>query len=132
MRMPDPEAIIAMMPKSFKDCGLGSVVLVGDCSDFATEGCNDSVVLSAEMHSDKTKHDAAMGLAWVTPNGYVALAADLFCGRTSENEACLACAPAFSKIPHKYALMYDKGVAKLQVHLPNMNQVHRACQRRKI
>ena len=64
--------------------------------------------------------------AWrrrVTPNGYVALACDLFCGRTSENEACLACAPAFAKIPHKYALMYDKGVAKLQVHLENMNQV---------
>ena len=111
------------MPQSFVDSGLGSVVLIGDCTDLATEGCNDSVLTSAEMHSDKTKHDVAMGLAWVTPNGYVALACDLFCGRTSENEACAACAPALSKIPHKFAFMYDKGVAKLQVHLANLNQV---------
>ena len=96
-------------------------MLVGDCTDIRTEG-DSSVVASAEMHSDKTKTDAAMGLAWVTPTGFVGLATDLFCGRTSENKACQACVPVFAIIPGKYSLMYDKGVAKLQVHLPNLNQ----------
>ena len=122
VRMPSPTTIMELMPESFKTCGLGSVVLVGDCTDILTEGC-DSVLASSEMHSDKSHHNVAMGLAWVTPNGYVALATDLFCGRTSEQEACKQCGPIFSKIPSKCALMYDKGVAKLQVHLPNLNQV---------
>ena len=121
MRMPSPTTIMQMMPASFTSCGLGKVVLVGDCTDILTEGC-DSVLESSQMHSDKSHHDVAMGLAWVTPNGYVALACDLFCGRTSEQEACKECGPVFSKIPAQCALMYDKGVAKLQVHLKNLNQ----------
>ena len=120
--MPDSDVIASMTPKSFKDCGLGSVVLVGDATDILTEGCNTSVVTSSEMHSDKTSHDVAMGLAFVTGTGYVALACDLFCGRTSEQEACKTCSPVFKHIHGKHAVMYDKGVAKLQVHLPNMNQ----------
>ena len=115
------------MPESFKECGLGKVLLVGDCTDILTEG-SSSVVTSSEMHSDKSHHDVAMGLAWVTPNGFVAVATDLFCGRTSEQEACKECGPIFSKIPAMYALMYDKGVAKLQVHLENLNQVNLTCQ----
>ena len=123
VRLPECEVIESLTPQSFTNCGLGSVVAIGDCTDIATEGCSASVLTSAEMHSDKTKQDAALGLAFVTPTGYVCIATDLFCGRTSEAEACYAAVTAFAKIPHKNALMYDKGVAKLQVHLPNMNQV---------
>ena len=124
--MPPADVVASAMPETFKACGLESVIAVGDCTDILTEGCNSSVVTSSDMHSDKTKHDVAMGLAWVTPTGYVAIACDLFCGRTSEQEACKECQPVFSKIPSKYALMYDKGVAKLQVHLENLNQVRHA------
>ena len=48
-----------------------------------------------------------------------------------EQEACKACAKVLERIPGKYALMYDKGVAKLQVHLSNLNQVITPCFLRK-
>ena len=68
-----------------------------------------------------------MGLTWVTPNGCIIIATDLFLGRTSEHEACKACLPALNCIPAKYSLMYDKGVSKLRVHLANLNNVITPC-----
>ena len=44
--------------------------------------------------------------------------------------SCLVYIISFSsrrQIPSKYALMYDKGVAKLRIHLPNLNEVITPC-----
>jgi hypothetical protein len=116
-----------MMPQAFIGCGLGSVVAIGDCTDILTEDSHENKYVSNQSRSDKSKHAAAMGLTWVTPNGYIIIATDLFMGRSSEHEACKACLPALNRIPAKYSLMYDKGVSKLRVHLANLNQVITPC-----
>lgn len=123
----DYESVIALMPQPFIDCGLGSVVAIGDCTDILTEDSGENKYISNQSRSDKSKHAAMMGLAWVTPNGMIVIATDLFLGRTSEHEACKMCVDALSSIPGKYALMYDKGVSKLRVHLTNLNQVITPC-----
>ena len=33
----------------------------------------------------------------------------------------------FKDIPYEYSLAYDRGVAKLRLHLPNLNQVLTPC-----
>ena len=124
----DYESLIRLLPASFKECGLGSVVLIGDASDILCEDDRGTNIARAKQeHSDKTKHAAGMGLAWVSPNGLIVIATDLLLGRTSEHAACLACKPQLDRIPAKYALMYDKGVSKLRVHLLNLNQVIVPC-----
>ena len=123
----DFESITSRAPQAFLDCGLGSVVAIGDCTDILTEDSRENKYVSNQSRSDKSKHSAAMGLTWVTPNGYIMIATDLFLGRSSEHEACKACLPALNLIPAKYALMYDKGVSKLRVHLENLNQVITPC-----
>ena len=124
-------SVKALIPQAFKDCGLGDVVLIGDCTDLLTETSRESILTSNLLRSDKSKHSAAMGLTWCTPNGYIAIATDLFMGRTSEHAACKACRDALGRIPGKYALMYDRGVSKLRVHLLNLNQVITPCFLRK-
>ena len=123
----DYETLAAMMPEAFVQCGLSSVVAIGDCTDIMTEDSRENKYLSNQSRSDKSKHAAAMGLTWVTPNGMIIIATDLFLGRVSEHEACKACLPALNRIPAKYSLMYDKGVSKLRVHLLNLNQVITPC-----
>ena len=123
----DYQVIIDMMPQAFIDCGLGSVVAIGDCTDIMTEDSRENKYVSNQSRSDKSKHAAAMGLIWVTPNGAIIIATDLFLGRSSEHEACKACLPALNRIPAQYSLMYDKGVSKLRVHLTNLNQVITPC-----
>ena len=123
----DFESITDMAPQAFIDCGLSSVVAIGDCTDILTEDSRENKYISNQSRSDKSKHAAAMGLTWVTPNGYIMIATDLFLGRSSEHEACKACLPALNRIPAKYALMYDKGVSKLRVHLENLNHVITPC-----
>ena len=119
------------MPQAFKDCGLGTIVAIGDCTDLLTETSRESILTSNLLRSDKSKHSAAMGLTWVTPNGYIVIATDLFMGRTSEHAACKACCGALGRIPGEYGLMYDRGVSKLRVHLPKLNQVITPCFLRK-
>ena len=111
----DFEDVIALMPQPFIDCGLGSVVAIGDAADILTEDSGENKYVSNQSRSDKSKHAAMMGLAWVTLNGMIIIATDLFLGRTSEHEACKACIEALGAIPGKYALMYDKGVSKLSL-----------------
>jgi hypothetical protein len=123
----DLEDIISEMPEAFIECGLGSVVAIGDCTDLLTEDSRSNRYISNQARSDKSDHAAAMGITWTTPNGFIVVATDLFLGRTSEHEACKACLPELNKIPAKYALMYDKGVSKLRVHLKNLNQVIVPC-----
>ena len=45
--------------------------------------------------------------------------------------ACKACKVQLDRIPARYALMYDKGVSKLRVHLAKLNQVITPCYLRK-
>ena len=123
----DFKTISDMIPEPFTTCGLGSVVAIGDCTDILTEDSRDNKYVSNQSRSDKSKHSAAMGLTWVSPNGMIIIATDLFLGRTSEHEACKACLPALNRIPAEYALMYDKGVSKLRVHLKNLNHVITPC-----
>ena len=127
----DFETIVNLTPQPFRDCGLGSVVAIGDCTDLLTEDSRQNKYVSNQSRSDKSKHAAAMGLIWVTPNGMIIIATDLFLGRSSEHEACKTCLPALNRIPAKYALMYDKGVSKLRVHLKNLNHVITPCYLRK-
>ena len=69
----------------------------------AVEAVQAAVKAGADAEVDdavaKSKHAAAMGLTWVTPNGYIIIATDLFLGRSSEHEACKACLPALNRIP---------------------------------
>ena len=127
----DWDAITRQLPQPFIDCGLGSVVAIGDCTDILTDDSAENKYVSNQSRSDKSQHAAAMGLTWVTPNGMIIIATDLFLGRTSEHEACKACLPALNQIPAHLSLMYDKGVSKLRVHLLNLNQVITPCYLRK-
>ena len=152
----DYASIVALMPKAYIDCGLGTIVATGDCTDILTETSRESTLNSLRLRSSKTDHSAAMGLTWVSPNGIyvpqpptllsgtpylyldlpnlaglILIATDLFMGRSSEHEACKACIEALSQIPPEYGLMYDKGVSKLRVHLLNLNQVITPCYLRK-
>jgi len=121
--LPGLDEIEELMPQAFHDLGLASVALIGDCTDIPTDRISCSFWLSSLAHSDKTDHTAAMGLQWCTPNGLVAVACDLFMGRSSEQSACKECGPIFKRVPNKWAFMYDKGVKKLQLWLPNLNRV---------
>ena len=127
----DYQTVLDLLPKSFKECGLDTVVAIGDCTDIMTETSRESIMTSNLLRSDKSKHSAAMGLTWCTPNGQIIIATDLFMGRSSEHEACKACIPAFERMPAKFSVMYDKGVSKLRVHLPHLNEVIIPCFLRK-
>ena len=87
-----------------------------------------SLVASADQHSSKSDAPVAMGLQWCTPIGHVAVAADLVFGRGSEQNVCSEVGRlVFKDVPMEYSLAYDKGVAKLRLHLPNLNQVLTPC-----
>ena len=81
--LPSMSSITELMPQSFTDCGMGHVVLVGDCKDHAVHTQSGSIVSVADQHSSKSGASVAIGLAWCTPNGFVACAADLALGRSS-------------------------------------------------
>ena len=125
VRMPENiDSILKKMPQTWKDCGLEQAVLIGDCTDVMTEGSGE-LVTSSQLQSEKSKRNAAMGLQFCTPNGFIAVATDLFLGRTSENEACKQAATILNKIPGKFAFLYDRGVSKLQVYLKHLNRILR-------
>lgn len=52
----DFESITEMMPQAFLDCGLGSVVAIGDCTDILTEDSRENKYVSNQSRSDKSKH----------------------------------------------------------------------------
>jgi hypothetical protein len=126
--LPKIKTIVALMPQSFIDCGMGKVVLVGDCKDHDVHDESGSLVGHADLPSSKTGGPVAMGQAWCTPTGFVAVAADLVLGRGSEQELSKAVGElVFCDIPAQYSLCYDRGVAKLRLHLQNLNQVLTPC-----
>ena len=65
----DYASIVALMPQAYIDCGLGTIVAIGDCTDILTETSRESTLNSLRLRSSKTDHSAAMGLTWVSPNG---------------------------------------------------------------
>ena len=117
-------SVAQLAPQVFIDCGLGKVVAIGDASDLLCEDDRGTNLARAnQSRSDKSSHAAAMGLNWVTPYGYIVISTDLLLGRSSEHQACLASKVQLDRIPAEFALMYDKGVSKLRVHLKHLNQV---------
>ena len=48
-------------------------------------------------------------------------------GRSSEYNTAVALAPQFAEVPPRISLAYDKGVASLRAHLPNLNNVVVPC-----
>ena len=77
--LPKMETITALMPKSFIDCKMEKVVLIGDCKDHRVESIRNSIVASADQHSSKSDASVAMGQQWCTPTGLVGAACDLVC-----------------------------------------------------
>ena len=103
------------------------VALIGDATDILTQTVRATISVRNQQHSDKSKHSAAMGLSWCTPSGWTAICSDLVLGRTSEYNAAISLASQFSPVPPNWALCYDKGVASLRAHLPNLNNVIVPC-----
>jgi hypothetical protein len=125
--LPSMNYVAAAMPQSFVDSGMSTTALIGDCTDILTETVRSMISVRNQQHSDKSKHSAAMGLSWCTPSGWTAIASDLVLGRTSEYSAAVWLAPQFQAVPPSWALCYDKGVASLRAHLPNLNNVVVPC-----
>lgn len=125
--LPSTDYIDATVPASFVNAGMQKVAYIGDCTDILTETVRKIISVRNQQHSDKSKHSAAMGISWCTPTGWTAVASDLVFGRTSEYQAAVSMAGSFSNLPSHYALCYDKGVASLRAHLPNLNNVVVPC-----
>mmetsp|Transcript_27297 Transcript_27297/g.61692 ORF Transcript_27297/g.61692 Transcript_27297/m.61692 type:complete len:370 (-) Transcript_27297:16-1125(-) len=125
--LPSMEYVERSMPRSFIESGMSSVALIGDATDILTETVRKLISVRNQQRSDKSKHSAAMGLSWCTPSGWTAIASDLVLGRTSEYNAAVALAPQFAAVPPQWSLCYDKGVASLRAHLPNLNNVIVPC-----
>ena len=123
----DWQSVADLAPEALIACGLQRVVVIGDCTDILVEEPSAGIMQRNQLRSDKSSHDVAMGIAWVTPIGEIVICSDLITGRSSELEACKACLVELNKIPAKFALMYDKGVNKLRPLLDNLNQVIVAC-----
>ena len=115
------------VPQSFREAGMESTAYIGDCTDLLTQTVRSQISVRNQQHSDKSKHSAAMGLSWCTPSGWTAIASDLVLGRTSEYNAAVAIAGKFDDLPPHWSLCYDKGVASLRAHLPNLNNVIVPC-----
>jgi hypothetical protein len=125
--LPSMEFVERSMPRSFIESGMQQTALVGDATDLLTETVRNLISVRNQQRSDKSKHAAAMGLSWCTPSGWTAIASDLVLGRTSEYNAAVALAPQFAAVPARWSLCYDKGVASLRAHLPNLNNVIVPC-----
>jgi hypothetical protein len=125
--MPGTDYIAGTMPQSYIESGMQSVAYIGDCTDLLTQTVRKMISVRNQMHSDKSKHSAAMGLSWCTPSGWTGVASDLVLGRTSEYNAAVALAPQFACLSPDWSLAYDKGVASLRAHLPNLNNVIIPC-----
>ena len=97
------ETIVVLMPQSFIDCGIGKVVLVGDCKDHDVHDESGSLA----GHADLCTHRRQAGRwRWGrrgAPTGFVAVAADLVlgCGSEQELSKAVACGGAlvFCDIP---------------------------------
>ena len=114
-------------PPSFKEHGMAKVAYIGDATDILTETVRKEISVRNQQHSDKSKHSAAMGLTWCTPSGWTAMASNLVLGRSSEYNTAVSMAPQFRHLKPDWALCYDKGVASLRAHLPNLNNVVVPC-----
>ena len=125
--LPDMGYVSRTMPESFVENGMHRVALIGDATDLLTDTVRSMISVRNQQRSDKSKHACAMGLSWCTPTGWTAIASDLVLGRTSEYNAAVSLAPAFSNVPSQWALCYDKGVASLRAHLPHLNNVVVPC-----
>ena len=67
--MPGTDHITASMPQSFIESGMDSTAYIEDCTDLLTQTVRKMISVRNQMHSDKSKHSAAMGLSWCTPSG---------------------------------------------------------------
>ena len=115
------------VPQSFECAGMGSVGYIGDATDILTESVRKMISVRNQQRSEKMHHSVARGLSWCTPTGWIAFASNLVLGRSSEYNTAVALAPQFASVPPHIALCYDKGVASLRAHLPNLNNVIVPC-----
>ena len=125
--LPTMGYVDATVPASFREYGMANTALIGDATDILTETMRTAITRRNQMRSDKSSHSAAMGVSWCTPSGWTAIASDLVLGRTSEYQAAVHLAPQFAGVPNSHSLAYDKGVASLRAHLPNLNNVLVPC-----
>lgn len=124
---PSVECIDACVTESFERCGMGSVGYIGDATDILTETVRKQISVRNQQRSEKSHASAAMGLSWCTQTGWTAMASDLVLARSSEYNTAVAIAEQFASVPPRIALCYDKGVASLRAHLPNLNNVIVPC-----
>jgi hypothetical protein len=125
--VPSMDFIRTSSPQSFVEAGMQNVGFIGDATDLLTDTVRAMISVRNQQHSDKSKHSAAMAVSWCTPIGWTAIASDLVLGRSSEYNTAVAMAPHFASVPPDIALCYDKGVASLRAHLPNLNNVIVPC-----
>ena len=124
---PSPEFLDRTQTQSFIDAGMGSVGYIGDATDVLSETVRRMISVRNQQHSDKSKASCARGLSWCTQTGFTAMASDLVLGRSSEYNTAVSLAGQFSNVPPRIDLCYDKGVASLRAHLPNLNNVIVPC-----
>ena len=125
--LPDADYLLGCVPDESRACGMGDVGLYGDCSDFLTETVRLLIELRNMQYLGKSQHSGAMGAAWCSALGFVAVASDLTLGKTSEYELGKFLAPSLEGVPSHVRLCYDKGLPSLRPHLPNMNDVVLPC-----
>ena len=124
---PSVAYIESTIPESFERAGMASVGYIGDATDILTESVRKQISVRNQQRSEKMHHSVARGLSWCTPTGWIAFASNLVLGRSSEYNTAVALAPQFASVPPRIALCYDKGVASLRAHLPNLNNVIVPC-----
>ena len=124
--LPPADCLEALMPQSFKDCGMGDTGLVGDGCVFLTEAVRVAWLQSVGncMYDSKTDHPGAMGMMFCSPNGGACVASPLFLGRCSEHNAVKYLRDQLDDLPSHMAVCYDKGICGLQMILPNYNHVY--------
>ena len=106
---------------------MGSVGYIGDATDLLTESVRSMISVRNQQRSEKSHASAAMGVSWCCQTGWTAVASDLVLARSSEYNTAVAIAPQFASVPPRISLAYDKGVASLRAHLPNLNNVIVPC-----
>jgi hypothetical protein len=127
--VPEMEYLMASMPASFKECGMGRCAAVGDATDFLTETPRVPFMKKVRnaMYSDKMHHSAARGTSFCSANGMNIIILALVFARCSEQACVRACRSQLANLPPWVSIAYDKGIRGMRSMLPNFNFVFMPC-----